>query len=74
MFKLIEEKTPKPEATYKRDWRGYSKEKVVEELSKYSWMTSYSSVQAMWNIIEHQLVKISDAVAPLAEFHANVCD
>ena len=57
MFKLIEEKTPKPEATYKRDWRGYSKEKVVEELSKYSWMTPYTSVQAMWNIMNGSTIQ-----------------
>ena len=38
-----------PETRYGRDWRKYSKEKLLEELTKIRFEFDIADVQGMWN-------------------------
>ena len=49
----------------KRNWKLYSKEKLLAEISAVDWQIKKDSVQSFWNEFEGKLVKIVDKLAPL---------
>ena len=69
MFEISSNKM-QPDVTIRRDWRNYSKEKLCQGLSKHNWSFTSDSVQAYWNQLENQLIKIIDELVPLVE-HRN---
>ena len=50
------------------DWRKYSKEVLLRELSLVDWYSDVNNVQNMWDDFECKLVKVVDKVTPLTEF------
>ena len=54
-----------PQQTFKRNWKNYSKEKLITELTQKNWHIKRDSVQSYWNEFESILVEIVDALAPL---------
>ena len=62
---------PKITKIIKRDWRGYTVEKLVSRLSTVKWENDIDQVQHYWNHIERVLVEIVDELAPLVPFVNN---
>ena len=60
-----------PETRYGRDWRKFSIEKLLEELSKIRFAIDIADVQGMWNSMEINLAELSDLVAPITKFTNN---
>ena len=60
-----------PEVSLRRDWRKYSKEILLAELSLVDWSSDVNNVQNMWDAFESKLVKVVDNIAPLTEFSNN---
>jgi hypothetical protein len=52
----------------RRNWKGYSKEKLNTLLSSTDWDIIDDSVQGYWNSFENKLITIVDALAPMTEF------
>ena len=50
----------------KRNWRNYSKEKLIESLKAVRWELGIGQVQPFWNNFEAKLVAVVDKLAPLA--------
>ncbi len=61
----------KPTTTYRRDWRLYTKEGLLNELRKQNWDEEITTVQQMWNKFEDQLASVTEIVAPTVEFTNN---
>ena len=59
---------PISKVTWGRDWRHYSKEKLVYQLSLVDWTNDAHNVQQLWNDFEAKLIKVVDDLAPLTEF------
>ena len=57
-----------PKLIYKRDWRYYSKEKLVELLSTISFNMNLDCVQETWNRFENELIPIIDHICPIVPF------
>ena len=55
----------------KRNWRNYSKEQLVTELSLVDFGDSFADVQSCWNSFENNLISIVDKLCPLEPFIAN---
>ena len=55
----------------KRNWRNYSKEKLIESLKAVRWELGIGQVQPFWNNFEAKLVAVVDELAPLAQFTNN---
>ena len=59
------------EISIRRDWRKYTKEVLLEELSLVDWFSDVNNVQNMWDEFECKLEKVVDKVNPLTEFVNN---
>ena len=57
-----------PDVSIRRDWRKYSKEVLLGELSLVDWASEVNNVQNMWDAFESKLVRIVDKITPLTEF------
>ena len=66
-FEIASSKMMKNEIR-KRNWKTYSKEKLIENLSKVDWNIEFDDVQSFWNCFESKLVEIIDKLAPLELF------
>ena len=69
-FNYHEEK-PLIKPSYKRNWKRYNKEKLIEMLKNKNWAFESDSVKGYWNEIENQLAGIIDTLAPIEEFTNN---
>ena len=52
----------------RRDWRFYSKEKLVVELNRVDWSVDATNVQGIWNDFETKLIHVVDNLVPIVEF------
>ena len=59
------------ETSIRRDWRKYSKELLIAELSLFDWSSEVNNVQNMWDEFESKLVKVVDKITPFTEFINN---
>ena len=55
----------------KRDWRGYSAERLNAKLSTTTWESDIDQVQHFWNALERSLIVIVDELAPMVPFINN---
>ena len=67
---IIASKSPK-KVIMKRDWRNYSKDKLIMKLKKLSTLPITNCVQETWNKFENLLINIVDDIAPLVPFVDN---
>ena len=65
---LNNERKTLPLISYRRDWRKYSKEKLIFELSLHEMDWKIEDVQSNWNKIEEILIKTTDKLAPMCEY------
>ena len=63
-FEINIKKTIKSEI-WKRNWKFYSKDLLVQKLYSVDWQIKKDSVQSYWNKFESKLVEIVDSIAPL---------
>ncbi len=56
---------------WKRDWRFYSKERLLSMLNDLDWEINVPDVQESWNIFENKLINVIDTIVPYAKFHNN---
>ena len=54
--------------TLQRDWRGYSKELLLDKLRRVNWVNEETTVQEIWNDFEVKLIGIVDEIIPIVEF------
>ena len=52
VFLTIDETKIEAEKSIRRDWRNYTKDKLINEISKYDWNKSFETIQDMWNVME----------------------
>ena len=52
----------------KRDWRHYTKEKLVNKLRNVDFETNINNVQETWNRFENKIIDVIDILAPLVPF------
>ena len=52
---------------WRRNWRTYSKEKLLEELGKEYWNISINDSQNFYNVLENKLINIVDKLIPFKE-------
>ena len=52
-------------SSLKRNWKLYSKEKLITELSLINWSIENDDVQSYWNSFESKLIEIVDNIFPL---------
>ena len=58
----------KPPDLIKRNWKHYSKEKLVNALLNRDWNFEFDDVQSFWNTFESNLVEVVDDLCPLEKF------
>ena len=58
----------------RRNWKHYSKEALVDELSRVLWQEGIESVQELWNSYEQEILTIVDKLAPIEESKNNTKD
>ena len=56
------------EITYARDWRNYTKDKLVNMLKDVEWCKDFETVQDLWNDIESKIIRIVDVLVPVKKF------
>ena len=54
--------------SFRRNWKGYSKEKACLMLSSINWDITDDSVQGFWNSFENKLITAVDVLVPMTEF------
>ena len=59
---------PQLKTILKRDWRNYTKERLVSSLELVDWSINANCVQEMWDAFEHKLINVVDSIVPVAEF------
>ena len=52
----------------RRNWRGYSKETLINKLTGVDWKIEINDVQQYWNVFESKLIKIIDDIVPLVDY------
>ena len=55
----------------KRDWKNYSKEKLLQKLANVNFDMYSDNPQSVWNHFEESLVPVIDELASLADFTNN---
>ena len=60
--------------TYKRCWRGYTKELLCQSLNNTNWEIYNDDVQGYWNEFENRLINVVDSIVPTQEFKSNSGD
>ena len=70
MFTLNEIPNP-PKETIKRNWKNYSKDKLLQKLALTTFDTSSDDVQSLWNHFETTLNLIIDDLVPYETFVNN---
>ena len=56
----------------RRNWKKYSKEQLIEQLRQVKWKCEIESVQEMWNLIEQELMTVTDRLIPYENFEHNI--
>ena len=56
-----------PPELYKRNWKLYSKEKLLTSLINKDWDFKFDGVQSTWNAFESQLIEVIDDLCPLEQ-------
>jgi hypothetical protein len=69
VFKLAG-KITEPNITFKRDWRKYDKQTLINMLNRANFNMALDCVQETWNRFENELIVIIDQIAPNVE-HVN---
>ena len=64
MFEIASRQEP-PKIYLRRNWKNYSKSKLLEALAVTNFSFETDSVQASWNLFENSLIDIIDTLAPL---------
>ena len=64
MFEIASRQEP-PKIYLRRNWKNYSKSKLLEALAVTNFSFETDSVQASWNLFENSLIDIVDTLAPL---------
>ena len=67
---IVASKSPK-KVIMKRDWRNYSKDKLIMKLKILSTLPRTNCVQETWNKFENILINIVDDIVPLVPFVDN---
>ena len=49
----------------KRNWKFYTKEKLLAKLSTVNWSINNDDVQSYWNSFESKLIEVVDDLCPL---------
>ena len=62
-FEIVSSKTNIPKI-YKRNWRTYSKEILIDNLLEVDWDLDFDDVQSTWNCFESKLTEVVDKIAP----------
>ena len=57
-----------PVESTRRDWRGYSENKLCEILGNINWNIGIENVQEYWNVFENMIINVVDKLAPLVTF------
>ena len=65
MIELASNKTDEKRTILKRNWRGYSKELLLEELEKVNWNIDCTQVQDFNNELEQKLLTVIDNLIPV---------
>ena len=63
----INSKLTKPKANFKRNWKSYSKYKLVNSLLLKDWNIENDDVQGFWNKFESNMIDIIDEICPVIE-------
>ena len=56
---------------YRRNWKKYNKENLINVLSQVNWQIECDSVQSYWNSFESKLIEVVDILAPIEIIKAN---
>ena len=56
----------------RRDWRHYSKDRLLNSLMEVDWSFNIDNVQNFWNYFECMLLGIIDTIVPIVEFKNNI--
>jgi exonuclease III len=56
----------------RRNWRKYSMDVLIQNLSLVRWGTDVDSIQEMWNSFEQEILTIVDKIAPLEEVGSTI--
>ena len=55
-------------SSFRRNWKGYSKEKLCEMLCDINWSIDDDCVQGYWNSFENKLIGVVDKIVPMTKF------
>ena len=61
----IKLKIIKANSSLKRNWKLYSKEKLLSKLNNLNWLIRNDDVQSFWNSFESKLIEVVDDLCPL---------
>ena len=65
-FTINSSKSPPPNL-FKRNWKLYSKEKLISSLNSIDWKIEFDEVQSFWNSFESKLIEVIDDLCPLEQ-------
>ena len=66
----MEREASKP--VYRRNWKNYSKENLINMLSEADWDIKDDTVQGFWNSLENKIINIIDGLIPLSAMTSDV--
>ena len=61
----IKSKSKSVNSTLKRNWKSYSKDKLISQLNAKNWSIENDDVQSYWNSFESNLIEVVDNICPL---------
>ena len=67
----IKSRPDPPQTFLRRNWKNYSKDKLIQALAAVDFSVETDSVQASWNLFENSVIEIVDNLAPLELTEAN---
>ena len=65
---MLNQETITSHPVWRRDWRNYSKELLDNALNLNDLNFKSDSLQAYWNELETQLIRVVDDLVPLTQF------
>ena len=63
----VNSKLTNPKCIIKRNWKSYSKDKLINSLSQKDWNIENDDVHGFWNNFKSNLIKIVDNLCPITE-------
>ena len=68
---VVHSSRTKPNTFFKRNWKHYTKERLLNKLNECDWNIKNDDVQSFWHAFESKLIEITDNLCPIESTSSN---